>query len=202
VYFSLRKWSFSYQFLALFNPNDPNKPKPTFPFGQNPAIGSTANPPTQGQSTTTPQQLQQQQQQQPQQQQQQQQQPQQSAFGVSSTPAGFPSTGTGGFGQPQQQTGGFGQQSGFGTQSSGNAFGTQTGGITSAPSTSGGAFGTSGTTNKQSLFGTGLTNPSSAFGSGTATFGGTTLFIKELTLQEQVQGRQVLPHKTHLEPSM
>lgn len=146
----------SWSILAFFNnPNDPNKPKPGFGFGQS----SLTNPTTPGQSTSAP------------------QQPQQTAFGVSSTPAGNPSSG-GVFGQQQlqqQQPGSAfgGQQSGFGAQTSGSGFGSQTGGTTTP---GGGAFGAANTStaNKLSMFGAGLNNPPSAFGGGTSSaFGGT-----------------------------
>jgi hypothetical protein len=180
VYFSFLKCNFFNQSIAFLNPNDPNKPKPTFTFGQSSAFGSTTNPSAPGQSTTPQQQ----------QQQQQQQQHQQSAFGLLNTPVGSSSTGGGAFGQPQQQTGGFGlstgafgqpqqQTSGFGQPS---GFGANAGGTASAPTSSGGLFGTSGATNKPSLFGAGLTNPPSAFGGGTSGFVGIALFLKELTL--------------------
>lgn len=171
--------TFANKTLAFSNPNDPNIPKPTLAFGQSQPFGSST-PATPAQ-TITPQQ-------------------QQTAFGVSSTPAGNPPIGTGTFGQQQQQqTSTFGQQSGFGSSTSSNVFGSQTGststpgglvfgsqtgGGNSAPG--GGGFGMNTDLNKPSLFGTGLTNTPSAFGGATLSgFGGIIHHLIGLTCSSQ-----------------
>jgi hypothetical protein len=144
----------------LNNPNDPNKPKPTFSFGQSQPLGGSANPSTPGQPATTP--------------------AQQGAFGATSTPAGNPLTGA--FGQQNSSAFGQPQQSGFGTVgTTGGAFGSQSRGTNT-----GGAFGatTTGTntaTTRPSMFGTGLTNPPSAFGTSGApsAFGGIPVWFVE-----------------------
>src|SRR5204863_493870 len=69
--------TFANKTLAFSNPNDPNKPKPAFVFGQSQPSGSST-PGTPGPTTL--------------------QQPQ-TAFGLSSTPAGNPPLGTGAFGR-------------------------------------------------------------------------------------------------------